>query len=247
MNTVKLGIERGMTSAQELGSGGLFGVGSGDCLLCLATASAGPICDNCERLLAPTASGCPRCGSDSPLGEPCRACRQHPPEFDEIVTAFAYRFPLDRLVRRFKFAGDLAVGRYLGGALARAVSVRACPDLILASPMTRQRLRERGFSPALLLARQVAACLSLPLDARALSKIRHTPPQTGLDRRARRRNVRGAFSCSRPLDGLHVALVDDVVTTGATLSAIARELKASGARRVTGWMVARTPVPRHSR
>lgn len=244
IGSVKHGLRDAVTNAQIAGDGWLSRFGTGDCILCLEKASRGAVCDNCERLLAPSAPGCPRCGFESPRGEICGECRRHPPDFDDIVTAFAYRFPVDRLIQRFKFAGDLAVGTYLGGALFRAVALSARPDLVLASPTSSLRLRERGFSPALLLAREVASPLDLPLDGRALAKVRHTPPQTGLGRLARRRNVRGAFACLRPLDGLHVAVVDDVVTTGATLSAIALALKGSGARRVTGWMVARTPEPR---
>jgi ComF family protein len=159
------------------------------------------------------------------------------------VTAFAYRFPVDRLVQRFKFSGDLALGNLLGEALFHAASASARPDLVLASPSSSRRLRERGFNPALVLARHVASRLALPIDPHALVKSRHTPPQAGLDRAGRQRNVRGAYQCVRGLEGLHVAVVDDVMTTGSTMAAIAAELVASGAKRVSGWVVARTPEP----
>lgn len=159
------------------------------------------------------------------------------------MTAFDYRFPLDRLVRRYKFSADLAVGAYLGDVLGRAVTGCPRPDLVVASPISAERLRVRGFNPALLLARRVSSRLALALDARCLAKARHTPPQTGLDAAARRRNVQGAFLVTRRLDGLKVAVVDDVITTGSTLAAVAEALKAAGAARVTGWMVARTPEP----
>jgi ComF family protein len=173
----------------------------------------------------------------------CGECLRTPPSFDDVVTAFDYRFPIDRLVQRFKFSADLAAGAYLGEALARTVVAVPAPDLVLASPASAARLRERGFNPALVLARHVKARLGVALDARGLSKVRHTPPQSGLDRAGRRRNLRGAFSVRRRLDGLHVAVVDDVMTTGATLSALAAVLKDGGAARVSGWVVARTPEP----
>ncbi|MBL0143385.1 MAG: ComF family protein [Betaproteobacteria bacterium] len=159
------------------------------------------------------------------------------------MTAFDYRFPIDRLVRRFKFSSDLATGAYLGDALARAVEKAPRPDLILASPASSARLRERGFNPALLLARRVGANLGIPVESRVLAKIRHTAPQSGLDRTARRRNLHGAFAVRRRLDGMTVAVVDDVMTTGTTLSALAGVLKAAGAVRFSGWVVARTPEP----
>ncbi|MDH5263601.1 MAG: ComF family protein [Betaproteobacteria bacterium] len=159
------------------------------------------------------------------------------------MTAFDYRFPIDRLVHRFKFSADLAVGAYLGDTLSRAAAAAPAPDLVLASPASATRLRERGFNPALVLARRVGARLGVAVDARGLVKVRHTPPQTGLGRAGRRRNLRGAISARRRLDGLNVAVVDDVMTTGATLSAMARALKEAGASRVSGWVVARTPEP----
>lgn len=160
-----------------------------------------------------------------------------------MLSAYAYRFPLDRLLHRFKYSADLALGACLGGALARRVAGAPRPDLVLASPMSERRLRERGFNHALWLARRVARLESLPLDARSLLKTVHTPPQTGHDRRARRRNLRGAFAVRRRLDGLHVAVVDDVVTTGATLHELAVVLKSAGAARVAGWVLARVPPP----
>ena len=173
----------------------------------------------------------------------CGECLRNPPPFDDVVTAFDYRFPIDRLVHRFKFSADLATGAYLGDALARAVAAAPAPDLVLASPASAARLRERGFNPALVLARRVGKRLGVAVDAWGLVKVRHTPPQTGLDRGGRRRNLRGAFSVRRRFDGLRVAVVDDVVTTGTTLSVLAAVLREAGASRVTGWVVARTPEP----
>lgn len=214
-----------------------------DCLLCLEPAREGLICVNCERLLARSGFGCLRCAIPLPAGAWCADCLRNPPDFDDVTTAFDYRFPVDRLVHRFKFSADLAAGAYLGDTLFAEVATAAKPDLVLASPASVARLRERGFNPALVLARRIGSCLGVAVDARVLEKVRHTPPQAGLDRRARYRNLQGAFVVRRRLPGLHVAVVDDVMTTGATLSALARALKDAGAKRVSGWVVARTPEP----
>jgi ComF family protein len=178
-----------------------------------------------------------------PQDQWCGDCLEDPPGFDEVVTAFDYRFPIDRLIRRFKFSADLATGAYLGDALTRAVAAAPAPDMLLASPASSARLRERGFNPALLLARRIGSGLGIAIDSGIVAKIRHTPPQTGLDQAARQRNLRGAFAVRCRLDGLHVAVVDDVLTTGATLSALAGVLKDAGAARVSGWVAARTPEP----
>ena len=233
-----------MTIAHKLGNRGApWWRLRGNCLLCLEAGACGRVCQNCAHLLAHASARCSRCAGPPPIAGICPNCLREPPPFDEVVTAFDYRFPVDRLVRRFKFAGDFAVGAYLGDALAEAAAAQDRPDLLVSVPSSSRRLRERGFDPALLLARRVRRHLGLRLDAMALAKPRHAPPQTGLDRAGRRDNLRGAFAVRRPLRGLSVAVVDDVMTTGETLRAIAGELRSAGAGRVAGWVVARTPEP----
>jgi ComF family protein len=232
-----------LTIAQKTGAqagAGLFG--SRDCLLCLDNAGMRPICVPCERLVSRAGTACPRCARPLTVPGTCGRClRRHSP-VDSVVAAFDYRFPLDRLVHRFKFGGDLAVGDFLGAALAQAVANADRPDLVVPSPASSRRLRERGFNPAAVLAKRVARALDVAWHPAVLRKVLHTPPQTGLARTARQRNLRGAFRCDS-VEGLRVALVDDVTTTGATLEALARELRKAGAARVDAWVVARTPGP----
>jgi len=244
MHDVKWPPSRARTDAQKTGNPGLVDALWGrDCVLCLDTSPAAALCENCERLLPVSPFRCPRCAVPMPEARECADCLRDPPAFDDVTAAFDYRFPVDRLVRRFKFSADLAVGAYLGTALARAVDALPRPDLVLASPASAARIRERGFNPALVLARHAARRLGLRSDARALAKVRHTPPQAGLGREDRHQNLAGAFALSRTVAGLHVAVVDDVMTTGATLGALASVLKEAGARRVSGWVAARTPEP----
>jgi ComF family protein len=173
----------------------------------------------------------------------CGACLRHPPAFDAALAAFEYRFPVDRLVQRFKFAGDLAVGHWLGERLAAATDGAGRPDLVVVPPLARSRLRERGFNQALELARLVAAANGVRVEIDAVEKVRDTSPQPGLGREARRANLRDALRATRRWPGAHIAMVDDVMTTGATADAMARVLKASGAARVSAWVCARTPEP----
>lgn len=194
-----------------------------DCLLCMG-ASDEVVCPSCARAL-PTAN--PACF----------------PALEEAAAAFAYRFPVDRLVARFKFSADLAVGRWLGVRLADRVRGLARPDVIVAPPLAAERLRERGFNQALELAKVVARDLRVPLRSRGLRRTRATAPQPGLDRDARRANLEGAFACDADLRGLQVAIVDDVMTTGATAEALGLVLRAAGATKISVWVAARTPDP----
>ncbi|HUL96886.1 MAG TPA: ComF family protein [Usitatibacter sp.] len=212
-----------------------------DCALCLASAGRDLVCGPCRESLPWLRASCSRCALPLAHDGVCGGCRAHAPHFDETVCALEYRFPVDRLVQRFKYSGDFALGRWL--ALQLAHRVRARPDLIAPAPLAPARLRQRGFNQAAHLARVAGHRLGVRVEWRGFERTRETQPQQGLDRRARRANVRGAFRCRLPLEGLHVAVVDDVVTTGATADALAQALRAAGAARVSVWAVARTPDP----
>ena len=186
---------------------------------------------------------CPRCALPSPGGETCGRCARNDPHCDETFAALVYRFPVDRLVLRFKNGADFAAGRWLAGELVGAARDCQRPDLLVAPPSGRARLRERGFNPALAIARHVGSAMGIRVAARALAKVRDTQGQAGLARAQRLANLREAFAVREPVEGRHVAIVDDVMTTGATVEAIAGALRAAGAARVSAWVVARTPDP----
>jgi ComF family protein len=202
-----------------------------DCTLC-GSGSQGPlVCAQCQRRL-------PYCAPGSAEGLAASMA------FDDAFAALEYRFPIDRLIHRFKFAGDLAVGHWLARQLARAVTALPAPGLLVAPPLTGQSLRERGFNQALEIAKVVGRATGARVDFAAMAKVRATRPQLGLGLRERRANLRGAFTCRRTFSGEHVAIVDDVLTTGATADALARALKDAGAGRVSVWAVALAPDPR---
>jgi ComF family protein len=213
-----------------------------DCVLC-ADRSTDLVCMACASALPATAHACARCAIALQSNDVCGRCLHEPPRFDAAIAALQYRFPVDRLMQRFKYAGDLAIGRWLAVALARRVRALDRPDLVVAPPSTNERLRSRGFNPALEIAKAVARDLGVRCAIEGLERARDTAPQPGLGRRERERNLEGAMRCRLALDGLHVALVDDVMTTGATANAAAKVLKACGAARVSVWVAARTPEP----
>jgi len=202
---------------------GRFWAPDQDCALCGAFSGRTLVCVACERSL--------------PLPDPTSA----------LVARYAYAFPVDRLVQRFKFGGDLAVGRWLGERLAERVGSRPWPDCLVAPPLAMARMRERGFNQAHELARTVGHSLGIPVAWRGLARARDTRHQPGLGRAARRANLAGAFTCGRDLRGRRLAIVDDVLTTGATVEALAEALRHAGAASVDTWVVARTPGPECSK
>jgi ComF family protein len=215
-----------------------------DCTLCLAPAGGELLCEACRVDVDPVGESCERCALrlDAPFVD-CPACRHADFAFDRAVARFDYRFPLDRLVQRFKYGADLALGSSLARALADRLEREPRVDLLVVPPLSAARLRERGFNQALEIARVVGRRLGVPVAREAIVRTRETRAQAALGREARRANVRDAFACGAALEGLRVAIVDDVLTTGATMDAIAKVLKSAGAMHVAAWTLARAPDP----
>jgi ComF family protein len=159
-----------------------------------------------------------------------------------VVAPFLYGPPLDRWLPRFKFHHDLAAGRLLSQLMLEACAAAPRPDALVPVPLHRSRLRSRGYDQALELARPLARALALPLRTNLLARARATSAQSSLHALQRHRNLRGAFAAAPGRQPpAHVALIDDVMTTGATLHAAAHALRAAGVARVDAWVCARTP------
>ena len=218
------------------------------CLLCGARSRAAhggglDLCSDCRNDLPRVQRPCSRCGEPLASGDLCGHCRRQPPPYQRTLAPWLYAPPLDGLILQLKTPAALAPARTLGRLLARQLRSAGAelPDLLIPVPLHRQRLRERGFNQAALLTRQLAAELALPWRADLLGKVRESADQRVLDRRQRRRNLRDCFVCQPLATGCHVALVDDVVTTGATAWAATDALRRAGAGRVDVWALARTP------
>ena len=213
------------------------------CLLCGEIGSHGrDLCLACTKALPWNACACLRCALPLPHPATCGACLQRPPPMTETHAVFVYGFPLDRLVPRLKFHNDLAAGRLLSELMAQTLSAVARPEALLPIPLHATRLGRRGYDQALELARPLARALRIPVLTRTMLRTRATAPQSELDARVRQRNLRRAFSIQAGT-GLpdHVALVDDVMTTGATLREAAKALRRAGVARVDAWVCARVP------
>ncbi|MDR0481487.1 MAG: ComF family protein [Gallionellaceae bacterium] len=209
------------------------------CLLCGAFTRHGIWCRACaDALPYLDMPHCPRCALPTPGGEVCGQCLKRPPEFDRTVAAFIYAFPIDRLAQALKYNGRLLLADALADELARRIDI--LPDCIIAMPLHPARLAQRGFNQSAELAKRLAARTGKPLLLHACQRVRDTPPQTALDERERHRNVRRAFDCTVDLSGKHVAVTDDVMTSGASLNELASVLRRAGAAEISVWVVART-------
>lgn len=209
------------------------------CLLCGAASPHGVWCAACDAALPrlPEAH-CPICALPTWQGAVCGHCLRKPPHFSHTVAAFAYAFPLAELLQAYKFGEQLQLAPALAAKIACKITAR--PDCIVPMPLHSERLRERGFNQSLLLAQELGRKLGVPVLPDACQRVRNTAPQSSLTWRERGKNIRNAFTCSTELAGKHVAVVDDVMTTGASLNELAKALKQAGASEVSTWVVART-------
>lgn len=214
----------------------LFG---GSCFLCRGKADA-ILCRACDADLPRLGADlCPRCALASPGGAVCGRCLTQPPAYDVTQAALAYAFPADVLVQALKFRSELALAPFLGNLLSESVASKDV-DCIVPVPLSAKRLRSRGYNQALELARHVARATARPLAPELCERRLDTAVQMELPLEERAKNVRGAFHCPSLVGGKTIAVLDDVMTTGATLDEIASTLKRAGAARVVNWVVART-------
>ncbi len=218
------------------------------CVLCGLPSGPACICTVCTSALARAGPCCRQCGL--PLASTddclCGQCILHPPPFTETVYPLQYLFPVDRLVQAFKFRRQQVAGRILARLMCERISGcdTAYPDTLIPVPLHSLRLFRRSFNQSYELAAYIGRVLGIPLQTASLRRKRNTRAQSGLDHRQRRRNVRGAFYWrGRQPPPRHVALVDDVMTTGTTVIECARVLKKAGAGRVDVWVAARAIPP----
>jgi ComF family protein len=224
------------------------------CSFCRSPIGDSPVpyfCKSCWGDLTPVPSPvCPRCGRS--FGSPealaadpaheCWSCRTEPPEVDQALAAGLFEGPLREAIHVYKYRPLRALGRPLAAWMCGHVRITAPLDVVMPVPLHRSRLRERGFNQALLLARGVSEAFSIPLRYDALLRTRATRPQVALTGRERKDNVAGAFAVMERdlIAGKRVLLVDDVLTTGATMNECARVLRECGADAVVALTLART-------
>ncbi len=212
------------------------------CVLCGSAIKEGDVCSGCAAELPYNATACGRCALPLPHpAELCGLCLQDPPSYDSAGSLFRYAYPADHLILRLKFQAQLHLARALGELLAQHLKgkVQTMPELIIPVPLHRSRLRERGFNQALEIARPIARSLDIPVDYKSCERVRNTSAQSLLPAAERRKNIKGAFRVIRPMAARHVAILDDVMTTGHTVEELAATLRKAGVERIDVWVVAR--------
>jgi ComF family protein len=212
------------------------------CLLCGAASGSGSdICAPCYTNLPHLPPHhCLVCALPLPTAGVCGACLAHPPAFDRSIAAASYAFPIDALLQSLKYQANLALATLLADLLSDRIDANELPDFILPMPLHPSKLRERGFNQASEIARRVSKKTGVAVLPRACQRIKDTPSQTGLPWKEREKNIRGAFACAADLTHKRVAILDDVMTTGATMNELAKVLRKCGASGVSAWVVART-------
>ena len=211
------------------------------CVLCGSMGRDGLWCAACDAALPYfDAPHCPVCALPTPTGEVCGHCLAKPPSFSHTSAAFSYAFPLDKLIQAMKFGEQLALAHALALKLAQRIDASAAPDYVIPMPLHPAKLRERGFNQSLLIAATISRALGLVLLTDQCRRVRDTPPQSALPWQERNKNVRNAFCCDTDLTGKRVVLVDDVLTSGASLNALADAVRKRGASEIGAWVVART-------
>ncbi len=211
------------------------------------------VCSPCYSDLPWNNTCCNRCSlpmnfqntpNSAPSGLVCGECISSPPLFSLAVTCFRYEIPINRAIRMLKYNQKRYFATFFARLFVKNIQQKylcePLPDLLIPVPMHQKKQKIRGFNQSLLISQQLSKSLSIPTNTQILQKIKETNAQAGLDKRQRMKNLQGAFNIIKPVSGLHIALIDDVMTTRATIDLLSKLLIDSGVKRVDVWCIART-------
>ena len=214
-------------------------------MLCKASdGTAVYLCQACLNSLPWHQQYCPQCALPTPAGQLCGKCIASPPDFDSTQALFRYAYPVSGLLQQYKYADALHLAQTFAQLMHERFTLpvdnQADNCLIIPMPLHPSRLQERGFNQALEIAKSVSKLSGISLDFVCCQRVKPSPPQATLSLKERVKNVRGAFACRNSLAGKSVMIIDDVMTTGATMNALSVAIKAAGAQQVACMVVART-------
>ncbi|WP_345852746.1 ComF family protein [Nitrosomonas sp. HPC101] len=208
-------------------------------MLCL-TSSHQDICTAClQDFPGLLQEHCPSCLLPMPSSQICGTCLRKPPAWNHIRAAVRYTYPVDALIQALKYRSALPLAPILADLLLTELQKDPLPDYVIPVPLHPARLRERGFNQALEISRYLCRETGCKLLATACARTRSTPSQTEIPWKKRKQNVRNAFICTQDFAGKQVAIVDDVMTSGATMNELARVIRRQGADSVHAWVIAR--------
>lgn len=216
------------------------------CLLCgNLSLNSSNLCAYCKKHIPWLKKTCYQCGiplsiDDTTIALRCGECLQSPPSFERTYVCVHYQKPIDRLIQQLKFQKNLSYAQLIGDIMAEKFVVAERPHCLIPVPLHPSRLRERGFNQAIEIARPLSKKLQIPLCLDAFVRIKDTRAQSALNTRERNQNIKQAFACKKTMTYKHVAIVDDVMTTGNTLRALADTIKKSGVEKISLWVFART-------
>lgn len=203
------------------------------------------ICINCKADLPWLNNACPQCGlilaagAISPATK-CGWCQRYAPPFDTTFALWSYQQPVTQLITALKFNHQLKYARLIGELMAERLATHSLPECIIPVPLHETRLRQRGFNQSLEIARSLGKRLNVAINTRCCIRIKATEAQSSIAKKKRRENLANAFNVEQRFTAAHVALLDDVMTTGCTVKELSMQLKRQGVKRVDIWCCART-------
>lgn len=210
------------------------------CLLCGIDCKQECLCVDCINELPKLHSCCPRCALPLSKSLLCGHCLHDPPEQDASFSLFEYKTPVDRLIADFKYHDKLFLSRFFALQMTKRLRSRPMPQLLIPIPLHPRRLRQRGYNQSLELAKVLSKQLSIPFCSKSLIRIKDSQPQTSLPYKQREKNIQRAFKVIDSMLPTHIALIDDVLTTGHTANVAAKALRQAGVITIEVWTIART-------
>ena len=211
------------------------------CLICDNTSLEHlPICQACLDELSKNSHYCQQCGLKTEASGICGVCQQTPPKYDATIAPYRYEYAIKHLIIELKFYKKLYNADLLGKLLARHINKQQLPEYLIPVPMHRKRLNKRGFNQAMELCHVLSKELNIPVLSNAVIKKKATEAQANLTAKQRRQNLKDSFAINEVINAQHIAIVDDVMTTGATMNEIAKLLEKAGIKHIEAWVCART-------
>ncbi len=208
-------------------------------MLCSAEAESAWCC-SCEKDLLIKDNGCPVCANVSPGGLICGHCLKAPPQVSSTIVPLHYQYPTDHLIRLFKYKNCIGLARPFARLIVdQLLRSNKLPDLIIPVPLHKSRQRQRGYNQSLELAKQLGKHLNIKTDYRSCKRIKNTAPQSSLSFKERSKNIIGAFSFNGATLPDHIAIIDDVITSGATINELAKMINPTGDKKIEAWAVAK--------